>query len=201
MFKTNIINNDEAKTYIWKFPVITNRRNVKELIIIDKLIDITDRSDIILKFLNISRYGIPCYVFDDKYEYPILTNTNDKSIGDKEYCHVNISVTDKIYTITPYEYIPNIPTLNINAPEFVPNSINITKPTRNFQDQYENIQSSITPKKTSKLNINDTLRAPDSIARMDALRALAALRAPVFIPSKTDIYQNGPPHQLNMKYY
>lgn len=120
MFKHNL---SEPKKYIWKFHVFTNRNRYKQLIIVNTLIDINNRYDMINSFLNISRYGIPCYVFPDTDIDTVpasLTHSNDKNINNKEYCYVDSNIKDKIYLITPDEYITKPPEFNINAPEFVP---------------------------------------------------------------------------------
>ena len=189
---------NEPKKYIWKFPVLTNRNNVRDLIIVSPLVDINIRCDMMVSYLNISRYGIPCYVFPDDFDTDpaSLTHSNDKTIYTKEYCYVNSYITDKIYSITPTEYIPKPPAFNVNAPEFIPKSIESNKNASNTKVIPPNAPTlppqhpqpppqlavhqprqtaSSKPFKPSKLSIN--------IKQM--------LNQPVFVPSKPDIYQTG----------
>jgi hypothetical protein len=215
MFKPNL---SEPKKYIWKFPVLTNRNRFKELIIVNTLIDINNRCDMMASFLNISRYGIPCYVFpDDSDTDPArLTHSNDKTIYDKEYCYVGSNIKDKIYLITPIEYIPKPPEFNINAPEFIPKfaQVNVHPPiTKNtikpprapsmpphtpqppqppqhpYQLQTDMHQAKLS--NPSKLNIKQMLNVTDT------RNVPVARSAPIFVP---DIYQSGTV-QFNMKYF
>jgi len=206
MFKPSL---SEPKKYIWKFHVRTNLNRLKELVIVSPLANINSRCDMMANYLNISRYGIPCYVFPDNSDTDpaTLTHSNDKTIYGKEYCYVCRQITDKIYSITPIEYIPKPPEFNVNAPEFVPKfaEVNVQTPiTKNtiktpythsmpsYQPQHPHPlqiamhQSKQTiPSKPSKLNIKQMLNEPVAFASSDALRkpvAFAssdALRKPV----------------------
>ena len=210
MFKPSL---SEHKKYIWKIHVRTNLNRLKELVIVSPLENINSRCDMMANYLNISRYGIPCYVFPDNSdtEPATLTHSNDKTIYGKEYCYVGSQITDKIYLITPNEYIPKPPVFNVNAPEFVPKfaEVNVqTHITKNtvkppypsstqplYQPQHSHPLQIVmhqskqtTPSKPSKLNIKQMLNASASQTQH------------VFVPSKPDIYQSKTT-QFNMHYF
>jgi hypothetical protein len=56
------------------------------------------------------------------------------------------------------------------------------------------------PPNQSKLNIKQMLNVADSRSVPVALAMQNALRAPIFVPSKPDIYQSGTV-QFNMQYF
>jgi hypothetical protein len=193
---------NEPKKYIWKFPVLTNRNNVRELIIVNSLMDIKNRCDIMDSYLTISRYGIPCYVFpDNSYSEPAsLTHSNDKTIQDKEYCYVDCYIKDKIYLITPSEYIPKPPAFNINAPEFIPKSfesnktnnitkvLTITPPNAFNAPALPPLNPQHPPYLASNQYKQPTTSKPHTPSKL-SIKQMPSL--PVFVPSKPDIYQSG----------
>jgi hypothetical protein len=158
------------------------------------------------KYLIISRYGIPCYLFSDDAdnEPATLTNSNDKTLYGKEYCYVDSQITDKIYSIRPTEYIPKPPAFNINAPEFIPKfaKVNVqTSVTKNTvtQPYASEIQSSYSPQHPHLQKI--TMRQPkQTIPLKQVPNAPEFQFRDIFIPSKPDIYQTETT-QFNMQYF
>ena len=117
---------NEPKEYIWSIPVITNLKRKKNLVIVEKLNDINKRDDLFEKYLFLSRYGIPCYIFDNNSENCVLSHTNSKDFLEKrsEYFIIDDDFINKISFSKPEIYV-NKSKLNANAEEFIPTQYNL----------------------------------------------------------------------------
>jgi hypothetical protein len=114
--------------YIWHINLITNLGNSKQIIIIEKgeSLEIA-REHVLLNILTVSRYGIPCYNFENgNYSLKPMARMNDF----KEYYEISHNFIEKVYSIIPYTNINSITNSNINlelnvyAKPFIPLFIN-----------------------------------------------------------------------------
>jgi hypothetical protein len=122
-------------TFVWKLEVKTNKNNKKfiNIKVNANELDIA-RGNIINDILKLSRYGIPCYVFNNQSNKYKLTYIDAfTNINDNEFFEITSYFTNHIHT-PPIDIIKNIPVidlptstnygcdnrLNINAKPFVP---------------------------------------------------------------------------------
>ena len=114
----------ELYNFVWNIKITTNKGNKYTLIIKREDVSIDDaRRNIIDYILKLSRYGIPCYVFDDKTKnnylvfYEPIYNSSNYYIIKSDFLENISKYPDKIQPMS------NTTHLNIYAKPFIPRNL------------------------------------------------------------------------------
>ena len=127
----------ETYTFTWTINIITNKNNKMKINISQNAtsIDIA-KANIINDILKLSRYGVPCYIVDNKNKKYKITYI-DKSATQQEYYVIDSTFTTTIcYGHPDVKPIKNGKTLNVNAKPFVPNSTTNTNTYNTYECFY-----------------------------------------------------------------
>ncbi len=107
----------EKRTYTWKINIITNKNNKKKISINQNASSIESAiTNILADILKLSRYGIPCYIVDNKNKKYRLAYIDNKNMND-EYYEITSLFLNTISNVAPDITSPNAtnPKGNANA--------------------------------------------------------------------------------------
>ncbi len=112
---------------VWKYNVVTNNGNLRLITVVENTGDpIKARFNLISNLNLLSRYGIPCFYYNQETDQMVLSHTNAKSVEvSKEHFVIDYDMIEHFITSKPDIVCPEkvVSDLNVHAAPFRPTKV------------------------------------------------------------------------------